>query len=194
MSILTDMNKFNSQRSILHEECGVGYRHNNQNFAIPFRQQRKAEYDRMKKFGVVLVLLFIVTGCTLPKDEIVLRQIKDVVVDAASEPTLKANAVFYNPNNVRMRLKKINVEVFVDGKKVAHVNQDLKTIIPARDEFSIPLEVKLAMKELGFMDTLFGIIGGKKFKVEYKGVLKLTYHGLPIRVPVEFNDEIRIKF
>jgi LEA14-like dessication related protein len=139
-------------------------------------------------------LFLTFSSCSTPKEDVVLRYIKDVVVDAASEPMLKANAVFYNPNNVRMRLKKINVEVYVDGKKVANVDQELKTIIPARGEFSIPLEVKLAMKELGFMDTLFGVLGGKKFKVQYKGFLKLTYHGLPVKVPVEFSDDIRVKF
>jgi hypothetical protein len=54
--------------------------------------------------------------------------------------------------------------------------------------------VKLALKELGFMDTLFGMLGGKKFQIEYKGFLKLTYHGFPIRVPVNYKDEIRVKF
>jgi len=141
----------------------------------------------------LLIILFL-AGCSGPKEDVVLRQIKDVVVDAATEPMLKANAIFYNPNNMRLKLKKINVEIFVDGKKVANVDQELKTVIPARDEFTIPLEVKLAMKELGILDTLFGIIGGKKYKIEYKGFLKLTYHGWPIRVPVEFKDEIRMKF
>src|SRR5258706_9349312 len=130
-----------------------------------------------------VALLFILTSCSTPKEDIVLRQIRDVVVDAVTEPTLKANAIFYNPNNIRMRLKKIDIEIFVDGKKVAKVNQELKTVIPARNEFSIPIEVKLAMKEFGFMDTLFSMIGGKKFKIEYKGFLKLTYHGWPIHVP-----------
>lgn len=139
-------------------------------------------------------LLLIITSCTAPKEKIVLRQIKDVIADASSEPMLKAKAVFYNPNDIRFRLKKIDVEIFVDGKKVGKVDQQLKLVIPAKDEFFVNLEVKLALKELGFMDTLLGMIGGKKFQIEYKGFLKLTYHGLPIRVPVNYKDEIRVKF
>jgi LEA14-like dessication related protein len=141
-----------------------------------------------------LLALFLLAGCSLPKEKIELRQIKDVIADATSEPMLRAKAIFYNPNNTRARLKKIDVEIFVNGKKVGKVDQDLKLIIPARDEFFVNLEVKLALKELGFMDTLFGMLGGKKFQIEYKGFLKLTYHGLPIRVPVNYKDEIRVKF
>lgn len=136
----------------------------------------------------------LLAGCNRPHEEIVLRQIRDVVVDANSEPMLKANAIFFNPNKVRGKLKRINVDIYVNGKKSARVDQKLRTEIPAQKEFAVPLEVKLNMKELGFMDTLLGMIGGKKLEVRYQGYLKLTYHGFPIRVPVDYTDNIRISF
>ena len=46
------------------------------------------------------------TGCKRPKEDIVLRQIKDVVVDATTEPMLKANAIFFNPNQCAGKIKK----------------------------------------------------------------------------------------
>jgi hypothetical protein len=141
-----------------------------------------------------LILIFIMMGCKGPKEDIVLRQIKDVVVDANTEPMLKANAIFFNPNDMRGKLKRINIDIFVNGKKAASVNQELKTIIPSNDEFSVPLEVKLSIKELGFMDTLLGMIGGKTFEVRYEGTLKLTYHGFPVNVPVKYKDDIKVRF
>lgn len=149
-----------------------------------------------KTINIQLVLFswILITSCQRPKEDIVLRQIKDVVVDATSEPLLKANAIFFNPNNVRGKLKRINVDIFINGKKAASVNQELKTLIPSNDEFSVPLEVRLAIKELGFMDTLLGVIGGKTFEVRYEGFLKLTYHGFPINVPVRYKDDVRIRF
>jgi LEA14-like dessication related protein len=143
---------------------------------------------------LVFVVLLLVTGCQKPDEDIVLRHIRDVVVDATSEPMLKANAIFYNPNKVRGRLKKIDIEIFVNGKKAASVDQSLKTSIPAAAEFTVPLEVKLALKEIGIMDTIFGMIGGKKFKIHYKGSLRLTYHGFPINVPVDYEDDVRLSF
>lgn len=144
--------------------------------------------------AAMLLLLFLVSGCRKPEEDIVLRHIRDVVVDATSGPVLKANAIFYNPNNMRGRLKKIDVEIFVNGKKAASVEQALKTSIPAASEFTVPLEVKLAIKELGLMDTIFGMIGGKTFEVHYKGSLKLSYHGFPINVPVDYKDDVKLRF
>jgi LEA14-like dessication related protein len=160
--------------------------------------QRNYRISRSLNAGIFLsfFLLFVIglAGCKRPKEDIVLRQIKDVVVDASTDPMLKANAIFYNPNSMRGKLKKIKVDIFLNGKKAASVDQELKTVIPANDEFTVPIEVKLAIKELGFMDTLLGMIGGKTFEVRYEGALKLSYHGVPINVPVHYKDEIRIRF
>lgn len=145
--------------------------------------------------GAILIVAFaLIAGCQAPREDIELVDIRDVVFDATTDPTLKANAIFFNPNNARGRLKKINVEIFVNGRRAATVDQSLRTAIPANGEFTVPLEVKLALKEMGFMDTLFGMIGGKKLDVHYKGFLRLSYRGLPIRVPVDYKDEVRIRF
>ena len=117
-----------------------------------------------------------------------------MVVDATSEPTLKANAIFFNPNKMKGRIKKIKVDIYVNGKKAGNVDQDFKLVVPSQAEFTVPIEVKLAMKELGFKDTVLGLLGGKKFEVRYHGFLKLSYHGIPIKVPVDYKDDVRIRF
>ena len=161
---------------------------------VEFNRFIKQEEKTSRAIHFVLLMFVVMSGCKGPDEKIVLRKIRDVVVDASTEPILKANAVFFNPNDMRGKLKRINVEVFVDGKKAAVVNQKLKTHIPAKGEFIVPLEVKLSIKELGFMDTLLGVIGGKKFEVRYEGSLKLSYRGFPLNVPVHYKDEVRIKF
>ena len=142
----------------------------------------------------LVVMSLLLTACSKPDQDIVLRHIKDVVVDATSDPMLRANAVFFNPNKVKGKLKRINVEIFVNGKRAASVDQSLRTSIPAQGEFTVPLEVKLAIKELGVMDTIFGMIGGKTFNIHYKGSLRLSYRGLPIKVPVDYKDDVKLRF
>lgn len=153
--------------------------------------------DSRCSLPVRLICLGLLLGATLnacrPSEAVVLRQIKDVVVDATAGPKLRAQAVFYNPNNMRMKLRRITVDVFVDGKKAALIDQSLKTVIPARGEFTVPLEVSLAMEDIGLLDTLLGMLGGRKLDVHYKGALKLSYHGMPLRVPVDYKDEVRIR-
>jgi LEA14-like dessication related protein len=147
----------------------------------------------IRGFGILLLWTLLIS-CKMPSEDIILRQVRDVVADATSEPTLKAEAVFYNPNDVGGKLKNIDVEIFVNGKKAGEVDKDYKIKIPPKGEFTVPLEVKLNMKELGLLDTILGMIGGKKFDVEYKGRLKLLYRGIPMSFPVDYKSQIRVSF
>jgi LEA14-like dessication related protein len=145
--------------------------------------------------AIFFASLFIIgVACEGPKEKIQLKNIRDVVVDASSDPTLKASAVFFNPNNVKGKLKKIDVEIFVNGKKAANVKQDFNNVIPANSEFTIPLTVNLNIKELGLMDTLLGMVGGKKFEVRYEGFIRLNYRGIPVKVPVKYTDNVKLRF
>lgn len=150
---------------------------------------------RTSGFSVWLVMMvFLIQGCQKPDQDIILKQVRDVVADASSEPTLKAEAVFFNPNKITGKLKNIEVDIFVNGKKAGNVNKAYKIKIPANGEFTVPLEVKLNMKEIGTLDAILGMIGGKKFDIKYVGKLNLSYHGVPVRVPIDHKSQIRVSF
>lgn len=149
------------------------------------------------RISYTLLLIYVLgafTACEKPDQDIVLKHVRDVVADASSEPMLKAEAVFYNPNKMSGRLKNISVDIFVNGKKAGSVDKDYQVKIPGKGEFSVPLEVRLNLKELGTVDTLLGLLGGKKFDVRYSGSIRLSYRGLPVKVPVDYKSQIKLKF
>lgn len=151
----------------------------------------------MKRINLIiltcLTALALLTGCG-PKEDIEFKYVKDVIVDANTEPLLKGNAVLYNPNKQRLKLRKINVDVYVNDKKTARIDQEPALLIPSQSEFTVPLEVKLNMKEVGFLDTVFGMLGGKKMKIRYKGTISVTYKGIPVRVPVDYESTVNFRF
>ena len=149
----------------------------------------------LKKTSFLFIFFLLLFSC-VPKEQVVLRNIKDVIVDAGIDGNAKLNAVaiFYNPNAIRMKLKEIDVEVMVDGKKSAHARQKFNFEIPAKAEFSVPLEVQLALKEIGLLDTLLSLFGGKKYEIRYVGFVRVKVHGIVIKVPIDYKDEIKLKF
>jgi hypothetical protein len=150
----------------------------------------------MKNSTNLILFLFLIITLTACGDyeAVELRQIKSVVADVSDDPMLKTEAIFYNPNNKSGKLKAVNVDVFVEGKKAAIVKQKMKIKVPARGEFSVPLMVKINLKEQGLMNTLLSVLGAKRLKVRYKGHVRISYHGLPIIVPVDHEEEVRIRF
>ena len=147
------------------------------------------------KINIYYFLLLVLVAACVPKEEVVLRTIKNekLETNVDGDQILKADAIFYNPNNVRMKLKEINIEVFVNGKKAAHSDQKVNSLIKAKSEFTVPLEIKLSLKELGLLDTILSFLGGKKYEIQFKGYLRVKVHGITFKVPVEHIEKLSLK-
>jgi hypothetical protein len=144
----------------------------------------------MKKFFWFLIL---VAACT-PKKDVEFRDILNVRFEGgAKSPLLKADMVFFNPNKTKGKLRKIDLEIFVNEKKVGIVDQTLDLLIKGEAEFSVPIEVNVDMKELGLLDTLVSLFGGKKYVVRIVGKVRGKVHGIRITVPVDHKEEIKLK-
>ena len=142
----------------------------------------------------VLFLGMVALQSCVPKEQIMLRaiNIKDVTPGGDGDPVLKADAVFFNPNSTRMRVKRIDIEVFVDGKKAADVDQHLNILIKGNSDFTVPLEVKLNLKEVGLLDTILSLFGGKQHDLLFVGNMKVTVRGFPVKVPVNYKDLLKL--
>ena len=139
------------------------------------------------------MMMLVAAACKAPKENIVLRgiSIKSVEPEADGNSLLKADAIFFNPNSGRIRLKEIVIDVMLDGKKAANVDQQLNSLITGNSEFTVPLEIHLNLKEIGLMDTILSLFGGKKYGIQYVGKIKASVRGFPVSFPVDFRDELK---
>lgn len=146
-------------------------------------------------FTVVAFALMATFSC-VPKEEVVFKGVKNISIetDQQNEPILQAEALFYNPNKVQMKLKEIYVDVLVNGKPSAQVRQNLKLSIPAESDFSVPVAAQLSLKELGLLDTIVNLLGGKKYDIQYAGFVRIAVHGVTIKVPFTYQEELRLRF
>src|SRR5687768_1729116 len=70
--------------------------------------------DSKFKIWYLFIALLLLVGACKPKEEIVLRNVRDIVIDANTEPTLRAQAILYNPNNIRIKLRSAEIDVYVN--------------------------------------------------------------------------------
>ncbi len=102
--------------------------------------------------------------------------------------------VFYNPNPVRFKIKKMGFEVFVDNKKVTSVNDKPNIVVKPRKEFTIPLNATMK-PEVSLVDALKGIANMFKSKeLDLKVVGKLEIKGLFLKKAVGFDINKKLKF
>ncbi len=145
--------------------------------------------------AVALFLLFFVYCCA-PKEPVVFKGIKNIILDLGinGKPVLKADVFFFNPNKLKIKLKEVNIEVLVDGTQSAEVKHSLDVIVPGESDFSVPIVAQLTLKESGLLDTMVGLLGGKKYEVALFGYIRISVHGVSVKVPVSQKEELKLNF
>lgn len=139
-----------------------------------------------------LVIFSAVWSCA-PKEPVVFKEVKNIAVDLSDgKPVLRGDVFLYNPNRMKMKLKEINVLVTVDGNPSAEVKHRLDVAVPARADFSVPLVAQLTLKQSGLLDTVVGLLGGRKYEVVFTGYLRIAVHGVTIKVPIAQKQELKL--
>jgi len=135
------------------------------------------------------------------KEYPVFIKVDNVKLIAATSDTirLQANAYFKNPNDVSGKISTDEIKVIINGAEVAQVSSD-EFKVPARNEFSIPLNIVIPSKRI-FENNKNGILGGlinsifkKSIKVTFKGNLKYKVFGFSNTYPVDMTKDLKIKF
>ena len=148
--------------------------------------------NNSRVFGCIS-LTFLVWSC-VPKEQVVFRSVNNLTLDVGlgGNPVLKGDAIFFNPNKLKATLKEIKVEVLVDGKKAALVDQQMELLVPGNSDFTVPIEAKLDIKEFGLIDAVIGFFGGKSYQIEMTGYLRVKARGVMIKVPVKYSQEVKL--
>lgn len=144
---------------------------------------------------VLFPFLALATLSCGPKEPVVFKGVKNIAVDLSEDgkPLLKGDVYLYNPNQTKLKLKEVDVVVLVDGEQSAEVKQHLNLPVPAQSDFSVPITAKLTLKEGGLLNTVFGLLGGKKYEVVFNGYIRISVHGVGIKVPVSQKQEIKLR-
>lgn len=138
----------------------------------------------------IVCLIFVLTAC-LPKNDIQLRDVKNFSLAMGASQAISGEAVFFNPNSSRMKLRQVKIDVFLDGEKSAFVDQDTKVVAKPKSDFTIP--VTLQLKEgIRIQDLLLSALRGKKYQVRYLGHLKVSVNGVPMRIPIDHTEELKL--
>lgn len=131
------------------------------------------------------------TGC-LPKNDIQLRDVKNFsLAMGGGSQAISGDAVFYNPNTSRMKLRQVKIDVYLDGEKSAFVDQDTKVVAKPKSDFTIPVTLQLS-EGIRIQDLLLGALKGKRYQVRYLGHLKVSVNGVPMRIPIDHTEELKL--
>lgn len=143
-----------------------------------------------KVLGLSLIILFTAISCGKPKD-LEFRKISNIKFNLPAS-TVGADVVMFNPNNLSLQLKSVEIDILVNGKQVGRVDQTHEVMIARKSEFSLPVSVAVSLKDLGLVNALAGLLGGKTFPVQFKGFLRINFHGIQKKIVIDYSEQIKL--
>ncbi|MBV7270224.1 LEA type 2 family protein [Winogradskyella luteola] len=150
----------------------------------------------LKRITFISLFFTLLFNCTVTEQPkfLGLENIK-VVNSNIRSITLKADALFANPNDVGGVLKTDDLKVYVNDTEVATVVSDEFTV-PSKQNFTIPLIVAVATDSIIDKKSLGGLLGSlisQKLKVQYKGDIKYKVLGYSSTYAVDETQDVKIK-
>lgn len=152
----------------------------------------------IKKF-TLLLLIVLTTACTIKQKPEFIKIDGIQLVDANSKTlTLKAEALFNNPNDVGGRLNTEGVNVFVNDILMGVVRAE-EFKVPANKDFRVPLQIEVNTKDLlkkdqnGFLGGLLNSVLNRTLKVKYEGVIQFKAFSFSYSYPINKTETINIK-
>ncbi|MBC2845485.1 LEA type 2 family protein [Winogradskyella flava] len=150
----------------------------------------------LKRLVFILLIFSLVFNCSVTEQPefVGIEKIKVINSDIKSI-TLKADALFKNPNDIGGVLKTNDLKVYINNTEVATVVSD-EFNVPSNQNFTIPLIVYVATDSIIDKKNISGLLGSllsQKLSVQYKGEIKYKVLGYSSTYTVDETQEVKIK-
>ncbi|MGY6650524.1 LEA type 2 family protein [Wenyingzhuangia sp. IMCC45574] len=145
-----------------------------------------------------LVATFLLFSCGNLKAPIY-SGVKDLAISEVVNDsiTVKAKLNFKNPNKVGGKLYLTDLHTMVNGIAIGKLkNQKVK--VPAKSDFSVPLEIKLSKDQLfnskkGLLGSLLTSLFTNRIEVKLDGQATFKKFLFKKEYPIKFTKKIKIK-
>ena len=150
----------------------------------------------MKRLYIFLFAFILFQSCKF-EEPVEFRMIDKVEIVSIKDgiATLSAEAVFSNPNEIKGKLKNVDIKVDLDGKNLATITQSKTLVVEPNAEFRIPINIEFAMEEVqqGLLSNLMNILKGNFIKLHFVGDIKVSTFIFSQTVEVDYYEEVKLQ-
>lgn len=143
------------------------------------------------------LLLIQFTACEAPKQP-EFKELTNVKFNSWTKGNLSltADAVLNNPNPFGIQLTGTDLNLLLDGKKAAHVQQTIDMQVPAAQNFKLPINININPQDLS-PDLLLGgalsVFGNKKIQMRLNGTVTARLLEIDFKIPVDYTQDLSLK-
>ncbi len=109
---------------------------------------------------------------------------------------LGVDAVFHNPNFIKVKVSDIAVDVVMDKKLIGTLGEKDDIVVKRKSDFTIPLGIKIQPSGTLFEDlkTIFGaLLSSKESELSIVGDIKMrTLCFIKYHVPIKWQQKVKL--
>jgi len=151
-------------------------------------------YKNRSVFLVIILLAVTLSSCSVEPAEFKEITNARIVSNDGTTARVKAEALFYNPNNSSGKVGKMDIVVSFKDQELAHVTEDSYVNVKANEDFTIPLDIDLDIKKVqdNWLGNLISILSDKSLELHFKGSVRIKMHGISRKIPVDYIEKIKL--
>ncbi len=140
-------------------------------------------------FFFASLFAILLVSCSTPK-ELEYRDLKNFSVQSLgfSTSAVKMDLVYFNPNNFQLQLSQIDLDIFINNNLLGHTSQTYQISIPRKQEFSIPVQMEVDMKNL-MKNGLTFFFNKKEVLVKATGKVRVGKANIFMNIPVNYEGK-----
>lgn len=148
----------------------------------------------MRIFLFYLAIVILSTSCAYKKLEVV--EVKSVHVDEFSSKKVKitASLVLRNPNNFKVTISQSDLDLYLNGEKVATAAIKKRIELPENTEMIHDLVIDSSLNDVGIgaLSSLFSVISRGVVKIGIKGSVKASAFKKTEWIPVDIEGDVKV--
>ena len=148
---------------------------------------------RVLAISIALPFIFWLTiPNSLKQPEFIEMKNLELTSVGLKESQIKMDMIYYNPNRHNLKLKKAEVDIYVDDKFAGRSMVDTLIRIPREDTFSIPVQVKVDMRSI--LPNALAAFLNEELKIRLDGYARMGKAGIYINVPIQQESTQKFNF
>ncbi len=148
--------------------------------------------DSMNRFLLFGLITFLLSSCFSYK-ELELGDVNSVKVNKVGDGgiEIQAGIRINNPNNYKIKVKKIEADLLVNGKKVGKINLSKKVVLPKKSDQVQEFAVNTQLSNL--LASMPTILMGGDLNLQMKGYIKGKVFIFTKKFPIDAEKKISTK-
>lgn len=150
-------------------------------------------------FSSLFLLALLLSSCESPVapefQKLENVKFKSATISQSFNFILTADALFHNPNSLGIEVTALDLELFVNEKKVSNIKQNVSTSINQVSDFKLPLEFEVPLRDV--INEIKPSLGQllKKPEINYllTGKITMSMAGVKVKVPMEYEGKEKLK-